>query len=762
MYLLRTLLWKPRGAISLHLVTYSSQAWIYTRRADGYLEAALNLARAESILAPLSLNVTLGRITYWLATLSFWQGKIERAKTLLARADRLIDAGGDQVDKLDARLLALYLDGPEEDHSFPVEEFQDIFENYRRLSSHYSTALCLYFLYRKRCSHAVEVANKDKRLWKYLESSGCLFAEALKLHLEAFADRQDSNPDPELLKKAFVGYRNAGHYFHALVTTRQIADHYCEMGYPRLADSFLQEAVYLAETLDNPTLKGELLLEREKALNSIQHDQSDPNLLKRISSLLNSLDDFPTIALELLRLALNITAAERGVLFLADEEGKQLKLEASIDCDGQSIADITAISQGVIKSVYENSSPLIVDDAMASSLTKAYKSVISHNILSILCVPLYAQGKLTGVLYLDHHSLPGLFSEKDRSAIQALAGFIAVALTQARLMRALRVQNLENTDRLREHGVENPFQTASKAGLDIISKIPIIARSEANVLLTGESGTGKEILAKMIHDASSRKDGPFVALNCAGLKGELVESRLFGIVKGTATGVSGRGGKFQDADGGTLFLDEIADLPLSTQGLLLRTLESRQIDVVGSHKVQAIDVRLVTATNKKLEPMLQDGTFRHDLYYRINTVQIEIPPLRERKEDMTLLLDYFLELFGKSRGLRLTPRAKQALVDYSWPGNVRELRNEIERLSVITESNLIDLDLLQPRMVKSDKPSSPVSLKSMIARLEKEMVEKALRDNNWNQSAAARSLGISPPALQRLIKKYKIKFPPRH
>jgi Nif-specific regulatory protein len=287
-----------------------------------------------------------------------------------------------------------------------------------------------------------------------------------------------------------------------------------------------------------------------------------------------------------------------------------------------------------------------------------------------------------------------------------------------------------------------------------------------NVLITGESGTGKELAAKAIHFTSPRARRPFVALNCAALPETLLESELFGIEKGVATGVQSRIGQFQKADGGTLFLDEIGDLSLTAQAKILRVVQERVLERVGGRAPIPVDVRLLAATNKDLEAEIAKGSFREDLYYRIKVVHIHMPPLREIREEIPLLAKYFLREYCRENGLAVmefAPEVMRRLCAAPWPGNVRQLRNEVMRLAACARQDLItDDDAWDelPRPIGRDEPlAGPVraeSLKKAVEELERRMIEDALRITRHNQQQTARLLGLSRQGLINKLKRYSL------
>jgi len=295
---------------------------------------------------------------------------------------------------------------------------------------------------------------------------------------------------------------------------------------------------------------------------------------------------------------------------------------------------------------------------------------------------------------------------------------------------------------------------------EVISKV---ADTEAAILITGESGTGKELVARSIHANSSRRDAPFVTINCAAIPRDLLESELFGHVKGAFTGaVRDKTGKFQRAEGGTLFLDEVGELPLELQPKLLRALQEKEVEPVGGTQVQKLDVRIVSATNLNIDKAISDGSFREDLYYRLSVIPIHLPPLRERRKDIPLLIRYFCSKHGSDK-ISFDKDALETLVMYPWPGNVRELENTVERLLIMRNSDVISLSEL-PEKLMANGVSGSVIIKLpdegySLEQLEREIVVEALERNAWNQAAAARFLRIPRHTLIYRLEKYGIAVP---
>ena len=313
----------------------------------------------------------------------------------------------------------------------------------------------------------------------------------------------------------------------------------------------------------------------------------------------------------------------------------------------------------------------------------------------------------------------------------------------------------------RQYGFENII-ARSEAMKEILALVTRIAGSTASVLITGESGTGKELIARAIHYNSPRARGPFVAVNLAAVPEGLIESELFGHKKGAFTDArSDRPGLFAEADGGTIFLDEIGELALPLQAKLLRVLQEHELRPLGATKTQRIDVRVLAATNRNLEGMLAEGTFREDLYYRLNVIQLDLPPLRARPEDVIPLAEHFVAQFGArqtpSRRLRLAADAQQILLSYSWPGNVRELHNVLERGIALCQGDVIRADDL-PNHVREKKPADflqvALARRMTLAELEREYIERVLDDEGGNKTRAAQRLGLDRKTLYRKLEEY--------
>lgn len=335
------------------------------------------------------------------------------------------------------------------------------------------------------------------------------------------------------------------------------------------------------------------------------------------------------------------------------------------------------------------------------------------------------------------------------------------------LLRALKSRKLETENKVLREELDRKFGLERLIGnapgmVEIFETIRQVAESRATVLVEGESGTGKELVAHAIHSLSPRKNQPFIPVHCAALPPELLASELFGHEKGAFTGAHERRiGRFEQANGGTIFLDEIGEIDHATQVKLLRVLGERSFERVGGNQPINVDVRVVAATNKNLEELVRKGEFRDDLFYRIHVVRVEMPPLRERREDIPLLTQHFLKELCEENGkslLQLSPDAEEAMLSYNWPGNVRELRTAVEHGVVLTRDDLIELQDLPPPLKETSRPTSfSVGGTLNLESLEKQSIVRALEESGGNRTEAAKELGISRRTLHRKLNEYDLR-----
>jgi transcriptional regulator with GAF, ATPase, and Fis domain len=404
------------------------------------------------------------------------------------------------------------------------------------------------------------------------------------------------------------------------------------------------------------------------------------------------------------------------------------------------------------------SDPFVLDLCRARGpLSRTGESVLGVEAGSVVGAPLVVRDRVLGVVVaLDREARGGgeeVFDEGDRRFLESVVALAAPALDALRQLRALEA----DVDRLREEnralkgslGIDD-FLVGDSAGMRRVKELVVRAAvSRVGILIRGESGTGKELVAKLLHAASPRRDGPFLALNCAAVPETLLEAELFGIERGVATGVEARPGKFELASGGTIFLDEIADAPLAIQAKLLRVLQEREIERIGGRRRVPVDVRVVAATNADLEKALRERRFREDLFYRIRVVEIPLPPLRERREDIPRLIGHFLSRIAAREGRRpkaLTREAVARLLDYPFPGNVRELENLLEGAVALVPGETIEAGDLQ---LRGERVSEGEDGSRDLATLELQHIRRVLESVRGNKSEAARILGINRRTLYR-------------
>ena len=507
-------------------------------------------------------------------------------------------------------------------------------------------------------------------------------------------------------------------------------------------------------------------------MNSLPQPELNERLaaILAISQRMNSQRDLGALLDLIAREATSLLGCDRASIFLLDRERNELWSKVALGSEeilrfdaSRGIAGHTALSGDTInvRDAYSDPRFYTAIDDQTGYRTRNVLAVAVRNQSGAIIGAFEALNKRSGV-----------FTGRDEESLTALASHAAIAIETAQLIGELR----RNQDELTEQNahlwreVESRYATHGIMGTgqriqQIVRLVGRIRDSLVSVLITGESGTGKELVAKALHYNSPRARKPFVALNCAALPETLLESELFGIEKGVATGVNSRVGQFQKADGGTLFLDEIGDLSLAAQAKILRVLQERVMERVGGRTAIPVDVRLLAATNKDLEAEIAKGSFREDLYYRIKVIHLHMPPLREIREEIPLLANHFLKEYCRetARGImEFSPEVMRKLVNAPWPGNVRQLRNEVMRLAACARLNVIGEDDLWegiPRPGRDQPAVQPVklqSLKTAVVEMEQRMIAEALRETRNNQQQAARLLGLSRQGLINKMKRYSI------
>ncbi len=454
---------------------------------------------------------------------------------------------------------------------------------------------------------------------------------------------------------------------------------------------------------------------------------------------------------QLLEAVVGLTGAEKGFVIVL-KDGKRELASAHNVVDEQS--DLSRVSDTIIDQVIEHRRAIIVSDAMADRKFGQSRSVVDLKLSSVMCVPLMFRNDLLGVLYLGNDAITGLFTQEDLSLLQVWAAQASVTVHAALLLNQLKLTNRNLREQLRRSSQGDMIGSCGpmKVSFRLVRKI---APTDLSALVLGETGTGKELVAKEIHRLSTRSKGPFVSINCGAIPENLLESELFGHKKGSFTGaVSDKIGKFESANGGTLFLDEIGEMPMNLQVKLLRVLQERVIERVGDLTPRPVDIRVVAATNKILDEEIAAGRFREDLFYRLNEVEISLPPLRERGDDIHQLAKFFLNKYAEqynSKAKGFTNEAVRALRNYYWPGNVRQLENRVKKAAIMTDRALLNGDDLG--LSGTDKRNI-VLLADAEEEFKLKYIREALELNDWNKAQTARDLGVDPRTIFRYIEKF--------
>jgi Nif-specific regulatory protein len=417
-------------------------------------------------------------------------------------------------------------------------------------------------------------------------------------------------------------------------------------------------------------------------------------------------------------------------------------------------------SQTILNRVLKENLAVLSSDVQSDDSYREAESLLERRVHSVLAVPLEVQGRVLGVMYLEASSPGSRFDSDLLQLVTTLGNVTALAIENARHLERLDGENRRLHE---EMSIHHSMVGESKAMREVYEFVSRVAGRDSTVLIWGESGTGKELVARAVHVNSSRVNKPFVAINCAAITETLLESELFGHERGAFTGaVAQKKGKLEVAEGGTVFLDEIGELALPMQAKLLRVLQEREFERVGGTRPIKLDVRLIAATNRDLKEASRTGTFRSDLYYRLNVVSLQMPSLRERREDIPLLAAFFAAQHAekvKRRVAGISPEAQACLTRYDWPGNVRELENAIERAVVLGSTEVIlaeDLpDSILEETVSSGQPVN--ALAEGIREAKKVLIERAIEQADGNYTEAAKILGVHANHLFRLIRTLNLK-----
>ena len=599
------------------------------------------------------------------------------------------------------------------------------------------------------------------------------------------------------------GSQNGTHVNGALIERRALqAGDVVEIGGVRLHFEQIDETkARRAETVGNKTI--DIPRVTEEDIEKLLLERENLRRLQRVTMAINSTLELEKLLGIIVDHAIELTEAERGFLILA--EGEDLTFEVARNFAREEVAEPEFnISRTVAEKVLATGEPVLAVNALEDQRFKEIHSVSAIGLRSVLCLPFSSRGRTVGVLYIDNRLQKGVFSREHLRMLQALGAQAATAIEHARLFAELGTKQeelilanrrIEKLNHVLKERVEKQQIELSRIRIELESKQTelehrydyrsIIGRSpamqkvftrldriiptEMPVLIEGESGTGKELVARAIHYMGPRRKMKFVSENCAALPETLLESELFGYKRGAFTGANrDKKGLFEEADGGTLFLDEVGEMSPEMQKRLLRVLQEKEIRPVGGKDTIPVDVRIIAASNRNLLKLVETNEFREDLYYRLMVLSVELPPLRERKEDVPVLVSHFFEGLreaGERVPERIDPSVIDALSAYHWPGNVRELENEVRRIVALSDQ-VVEIECVSEQIRAGAGGMSHVELDGDIRPLEAQVrdleikeIQRALHQMDGNKTRAADLLGISRFTLQRKLEKYDFDLP---
>jgi transcriptional regulator with GAF, ATPase, and Fis domain len=483
------------------------------------------------------------------------------------------------------------------------------------------------------------------------------------------------------------------------------------------------------------------------------------NALLQISRVVHSIRDLDELQNQVLDLIFKVAPAERGAILLDGTNGREFRSVFARYRDPEK-QQAVKVSRTVADRVLQQGVAVLGSYVPGDTGLGSVESLVALQVRSLLCVPLTIFNRTIGCIYLDTINVAERFHEDHLQLVTAIAGIAAVALENARRLQWLEQ---ENQRLLNEVMLDRTLIGESPKMKEVFQFLARVAPSDATVLIGGESGTGKELAARTVHRKSPRANKPFVAINCAAIPENLLESELFGYEKGAFTGaVSQKKGRIETADSGVLFLDEVGELAPALQVKLLRVLQEREFERVGGTRPIHVDIRLIAATNRDLAEAARKGEFRQDLYFRLNVVSLTMPALRDHKEDIPILVSFLVEKNCRKCGAKPKPLSREALAclqSYDWPGNVRELENVIERALVLGSSeDILPEDL--PENLLERAPASGLgeaTYHAAVKDLKKHLIQNALEEARGNYTDAARILGVHPNYLHRLIRNLDLK-----
>lgn len=751
-------------------LSYNAIGHIYLRKGH-FRRSHDQLVSALQLFQEIRDRSGAALVYYNLADLHRHKQEYEKAGHYLKKSLKMAGEIGEESRTADCMLLQgrIHLEQSElPQASKTLTQAQQLFAKGKNRLGEAETQLALAELSLQN-QDLIEAEEHLEKVQQFVRSSGNKWLEAFsdEICAKLLQARGDQNGCLKRLSHSAATFKSFG-------ARCELGRVYLELGKLKLENgrtiegkAFLSEALSLFEKseVEGRTKEATTLLAQIKQMPQLEKERT--RTFYKLADILNSVWDTDELLAKALELVIELLNAERGAIILFSEGDKGFEIKVSRGLEPETSKDAIAISRRVLTDVIRSDSPLIVDDATSNPQFAMSESVVMYNILSILCVPLRTRERLIGTVYLDHRSLPALFSLEDVDFLRAFASLIATAIEKSELYVKAHEEIFQLKETLHQY-YEYPHIVGKSAKMqEIFNLVEKVADSKTSVLILGESGTGKELIAHLIHERSQRKDGPFIRVNCAALAESILESELFGIEEKAATGVAFRKGKFELADGGTIFLDEIGDMSLSVQAKVLRVLQEKEFERVGGQRSIKVDIRIVSATNQDLQKKVQENAFRTDLFYRLNPIVVTIPPLRERKEDIPLLTRYFVKKYAeenKKPQVKITRNIMSAMLIHSWRGsNVRELQHFIERATLLSENGNLPQHLMEELNVEKESADfdKPGKLQEVLDWVEKKRILRALERNRWNQVRAAAELGLNETTLRRRMQKHSIRKPPK-
>ena len=687
-----------------------------------FSKAIRSLMEAIEIYKELNWKVELAEAHEYLGTAYLLSNHFSNAETHLKFAERLFNESGTKTNLLRAQLL-IALVWIRNGLFQKAKEFLDRSKNlspdsFEQALHEYCVALWILTSPDASLDGCRDALHEAERIFRNLPSAFWL-AKNYQLKVQ-YHLRKDH------FEKAHLASSSAFNIFSRLGARKEIL-------------SLTKESF----TVNNP----------EEFINRMA-DRLPYKILQMIKEVLAEADPEVMIS-KTLSVSLEFTDMERAILIVMEEPPRIFK---STTIDERTVQEMYEISKSAVEAAAQSQKPYVALDAVADPYLNSRPSIVAGRIMSIVCLPLRAQNRLIGVLYLDSREGVETLGKTETVLLEIFASLIALVLNKTLVLQKSLAENIQLRSSLGLSSFPEIIGN-SDALTKILRSVHQLLKADIPVLITGETGTGKELIARVLHYCGPRKNSSFIAVNCSALSKTLLENELFGHEKGAFTGADTmKKGLFEQAKAGTLFLDEIGDMPHSMQSKLLRVLQEGEFRRVGGHETLRSDARIILATNRNLQQLVKKDQFREDLYYRIKGIQIHLPPLRERAEDISLLATHFLKtslLANKKKILGFTPETLESLKRYIWPGNARQLKNEVERVVALTEREWIHPEDLDPE-ISASKEAPPPKTETLKER-EKQIILEALEHHNWNILQTARALGLTRNGLYGKMKMHGVR-----